>query len=118
MTKTLVNLTLPTVVGEIEQIVETYPHHPYQQAFANPDIRQELVAFVLTQIHNVYVAVEDREPVSANSETTPALTESETHLKSFIHEGIQQVLQAHPELVSHAIPEETDEYLPTSHWFG
>ncbi|PSB33094.1 hypothetical protein [Stenomitos frigidus] len=118
MTKALVNLTLPTVVGEIEQIVETYPHHPYQQAFANPDIRQELIAYVLSQIHNAYVAVEEGEPIAADSETTPALDESETHLKSFIHEGMQQVLQAHPELVSHEIPDAADEYLPTSHWFG
>jgi hypothetical protein len=117
MAKDLVNLTLPMVVGEIEQIVETYPHHPYQQAFANPDIRQELIAYVLSQIHNVYVAVEEGH-ASANSETTPALAESETHLKSFIHGGIQQVLQSHPELVGHEIPEETDAYLPTSHWFG
>ena len=117
MTKALVNLTLPAVVEEIEHIVETYPHHPYQQAFANPDMRQELIAHVLSQIHNVYVAVEDG-TLTANDETTPALAASETHLKSFIHDGIHQVLQSHPGLVGHEIPEETDAYLPASHWFG
>lgn len=56
MSKSIVNLTIPWVVAEIEQVLETYPHHPYQQAFANPDLRQELIAYVLTRIHNVYVA--------------------------------------------------------------
>lgn len=37
MTKELINRSLPVVVSEIEQVLERYPEHPYQQAFANPD---------------------------------------------------------------------------------
>jgi hypothetical protein len=46
--KTIVNLTLPAVIEQIEKIVDTYPYHPHQQAFLIPELRQKLIAHVLT----------------------------------------------------------------------
>ncbi len=34
MQKNLVNITLAVVTEEVEMILESYPKHPYQQAFS------------------------------------------------------------------------------------
>ncbi|MFB2967527.1 hypothetical protein ACE1CD_01010 [Aerosakkonema sp. BLCC-F183] len=50
----LVNLTLPIVIQEIENVLEGYPEYPYQAAFSMPELRQTLIAHVLSQIPNYY----------------------------------------------------------------
>jgi protein gp37 len=55
MVNGLVNLTLPVVIQEIEHVLEEYPKHPYQTAFAIPELHQKLVAHVLSNVSNAYV---------------------------------------------------------------
>ncbi|MBW4639606.1 MAG: hypothetical protein KME05_15515 [Gloeocapsa sp. UFS-A4-WI-NPMV-4B04] len=43
----LINLTLPVVVAQIENILEDYPESPYQLAFSLPELRHKLIAHVL-----------------------------------------------------------------------
>jgi hypothetical protein len=118
MSKSITNLTTPLVVSEIEQVLGSYPHHPYQQAFANPDSRQELVAYVLTRVHNVFAVVDEGKTIASDVEALPDLAEIQPQLASFIHQGIHDILQQHPILADHQIPEEDDGYLTASHWFG
>ena len=54
MSATIVNLTVPIVTEEIENVLCRYPHHPYQQAFAIPDLRQKLLVYVLSRVPNQY----------------------------------------------------------------
>ncbi|MGA7932122.1 MAG: hypothetical protein WCA35_00945 [Kovacikia sp.] len=116
MSKAILNLTVPTVVAEVEQILETYPHHPHQQLFANPDVRQELIAFVLTHIHNVYGTIDEAEHIEGDlEEVNPAETWIQS--EAFIHQGIHDILQRHQASAEHQIPEE-EGYLTASHWFG
>ncbi len=60
--KTVVNLTQQSVLGEIESVLDTYPYQPYQQAFAIPDLRQELIAFVLSRIPCLYSTMSEGVP--------------------------------------------------------
>lgn len=116
MTKELINRSLPVVLSEIEQVLEQYPEHPHQQAFANPDLRQELVAYVLNHVQSVYVAVEVSEVPSDEAELGPASSDR-CAIHTFIHQGIHEISQQHPSL-SHQIPENNDAHLTASHWFG
>jgi hypothetical protein len=118
MSKSIVNLTIPLVVAEVEKALKTYPHYPYQQLFANPDLHQELVAYVLTRIHSVYVAVDEGEKIANDIETISDSTETQACLESFIHQGIHYILQQHQALASFPMPAKNDGYLPVSHWFG
>ncbi|MCZ0292578.1 hypothetical protein OZH72_22750, partial [Escherichia coli] len=61
MSQTIINLDLPFILSAIETILETYPHHPYQQAFAHPARKQDLIAYVLSRVMSSYVAIEDEE---------------------------------------------------------
>lgn len=63
----VVNLTQQSIVGEIESVLNTYPSHPYQQAFAIPDLRQELITFVLNRIPSFYSIMSD-EQIPAEAE--------------------------------------------------
>lgn len=51
--KTAVKLTSQSVAGEIEKVLDTYAYNPYQQAFAIPDLRQELLDYVVSCIPSI-----------------------------------------------------------------
>lgn len=119
MSKNLVNLTIPIVVQELEDILETYPHHPYQEAFAHPDFRQILIAYILNRIPSHYITVDEAEKQElVNSDSLRAFLEQTLHIETVIHQGIEKILcdQAH-ELNRH-IPEVVDPTRVASHWFG
>ncbi|MGA7938029.1 MAG: hypothetical protein WCA35_31055 [Kovacikia sp.] len=44
------NLTLTGVNQTIEDVLDEYPVHPYQSAFSMPELRQKLIAHILSQI--------------------------------------------------------------------
>jgi hypothetical protein len=118
MTKTIVNLTLPVVAAEIEDVLETYPHHPYQQAFSIPDIRQELIAHVLSRISSCYVVLEDAQKPSIHLNSLPGSLKEKACIRSFIHQGIEKIFHKKEKELSRQIPEEVDAGCSPSHWFG
>jgi hypothetical protein len=105
MPKAIVNLTMFVVDAEIEYIVETYYHPPYQYIFADSDLRQELIAYVLTRIRNVHITVEKGKELWINAETMPCLTEIKLQIEDLIHQGIYHILQKYESLMSHCIVE-------------
>jgi hypothetical protein len=115
MTKTIVNLTLPVVVDQIETALEDYPHHPYQQAFAIPDLRQRLIAYVLSRISNNYTVLEEGEN---STHAINCSSDRILQIKNLVTQGIQDILQQHWEWSTHHIPSELESGLAPSHWFG
>lgn len=118
MTKTIVNLTLPILVEEIELALNQYPHHPYQQAFSNPDLRQELIAYVLSRISSLYVVVDEEKQQRAASQKTHHKPEQKQEREAYIHEGIHYIIDKYAEYVYHHIPSATDSGFTPSNWFG
>jgi len=92
MCKKLVNLTLSLVSEEIENILQTYAEYPYQQIFTNPDLRQELVAYVLSHVPNNYVAIEESEDLSIRRLVTSVSSEQQLNLEKWIHLGIDDIM--------------------------
>lgn len=121
MTKTLVNLTTPVVLAEIEEVLSNYPDYPYHKVFANPDMRQELVAYVLTRVQSIYTTCdadrsEEHQGFNHGQNGRVCSMQAEASIPMLIHEGILELLQ---ELSDPAqIPEECDARLAPSHWFG
>ncbi len=118
MFKKLFNLTNQVVVTEVENVLTTYPDHPYQQAFAIPLLRQELVAFVLSQVRNLYTVVEEGEELQTDPELLDLSAKQQPDIDALIPQGITQILQKNGEWVSHHIPEPVDAGNSASHWFG
>lgn len=116
MFQNIFNLTVLEIVGEIESILETYPHHPYQQAFSVPAFRQELIAYVLSRISNHYI-VYDRDSNSEIESSHSSRTERNSR-SAVIHEGIQHIFLKHFDQIQHQVPQERSADLEPSHWFG
>ncbi|WP_392531710.1 hypothetical protein [Nostoc sp. C117] len=124
--KTVVNLTQQSVIGEIESVLDTYPYHPYQQAFAIPDLRQELIVFVLNRIPSFYSVISDRHISLAETEQESLLNyqlprkplEQQLHLQNLIHQGICSILQEKSDWISHHLCETVQIACEPSHWFG
>lgn len=118
MSKTIVNLTTPFVITQVEQVLETYPDYPEQHVFANPDVRQDLIAYVLTRIHSIYITIEEGETAEMMDTIGSHPMETQSQIQAFIHEGIRHVMQANEHRVSQCIGEENEGCLAASHWFG
>ncbi|MDZ8109642.1 MAG: hypothetical protein RM338_29020 [Nostoc sp. DedQUE12a] len=124
--KTVVNLTQQSVIGEIESVLDTYPYHPYQQAFAIPDLRQELIAFVLNRIPSFYSVISDGNIPLAEAEQESLLNyqlprkrlEQQLHLQNLIHQGICSIVQEKSDWISHHLCEIVQPGCEPSHWFG
>lgn len=120
--KTVVNLTQQSVLGEIESVLDTYPYHPYQQAFAIPDLRQELIAFVLSRIPCLYYTMSEGIPFAEqclpNSKLPRSPLEQQLHVQNLIHQGIYAIFQEKSDWISHHLCEKVQPGLEPSHWFG
>ncbi len=118
MTKTIVNLLTSVVAGEVEGILDTYDDHPYQQAFAIPEMRQELIAYVLSYFPGSYMVMDEGMASLPHTSTLQLSEKDISTIRYKVHEGIEHVLNRHEDTISQRIPEEDDPGMAPSHWFG
>ncbi|AFY88969.1 MULTISPECIES: hypothetical protein [Chroococcidiopsis] len=118
MSKTLVNLTHQALIAEVEAVLDNYPYYPHCQAFANPDLRQELIAYVLSRIPCAFSAVDDRDLTFLTYRLPGDRAEYRIQIENLIHQGICCVLQDKADWVSCHIPEPYQCGVEPSHWFG
>jgi hypothetical protein len=114
--KTIVNLTELEIIEEIETVVETYPHHPYQQVFAIPELRQELMAYVLSHTNNRYVVVEEGQEEALRP--LPCSKDQRLSIEELIRQGIEKTMQKNMAQIAHQIPEPVASSSAPSSWFG
>jgi hypothetical protein len=119
MLASITNVKLPLVAEQIENVLDNYPHHPYQQAFAAPHLRQKLLAYVLSQVPAAYQVVEDQ-PSSeqGNGFQEQCSTGEHLYIEALVRRGIQHILRENAEWASRHIPEEVNPSEAASHWFG
>jgi hypothetical protein len=125
MTRTIVNLTLPLITNVIEEVLQTYPHHPYQKAFANYDTKESLIAYVMTRVSSCYVSVEEQEKQQImNSNPLQHCQGELTDIEPVIHQGIGKIMSEYFKPLSEEVAEVTEvkeeisDSLSPSHWFG
>lgn len=124
--KTVVDLTHQSVISQIESALDTYPYHPYQQAFASPDLRQELINFVLNRIPCFDSSISEEQVSSPDTERVSLLNyklprnpfEQELHLQSLIHQGICSIIQEKSDLMSSQLQEIVQPVCEPANWFG
>jgi hypothetical protein len=104
MDKTLVNLTLAVVTEEVENILDSYPRYPYQEAFACSGLRQDLIAYVLSRIPNTYTAIASSDSMSHTIVQVRFSSERLLHIENLIHKGISDVLHSY-EKIDYLTPE-------------
>ncbi|MBD2568515.1 hypothetical protein [Anabaena lutea] len=123
---TAVKLTHKSVIGEIESVLDTYPYQPYQQVFAIPDLRQELISFVINRLPGFYSETSDSQTTLADDKKDSCLNnklsrnplEQQLHLQNLIHQGIFSIIQEKGDSISHQLCETVQLGSQPSHWFG
>ena len=107
MSHSLINLTLPVVIQEIEDVLDEYPEHPYQLAFSLPELHQRLVAYVLSQVPNHHVVEGIQEtPVKPRVHHSTVLQER-LRMEMIIRGGILHLLSENAAWLSHNLPRST-----------
>ncbi|MEC4879993.1 MAG: hypothetical protein SAL70_01415 [Scytonema sp. PMC 1070.18] len=114
---TVINLTHQSVVKEIESILDNYPYYPYQKAFTIPDLRQELISYVLSRIPCYHtMASENTDWLSYNLPRQPLA--QQLHLENLIHQGILAIAQAKSDWMDNHVCDTATPNCDASHWFG
>lgn len=111
------NLTLPAVIGAIEDTLKTYPHL-YQQTFSMPQPHQELFVYVISRVSNCYVVIDDSQQLSINFKSLPGFCEETSPILALIHEGIEKIIKKAAQQTTDQIPEGVDPEFAPSYWFG
>ncbi len=104
MSHEIINLTLPITIQEIENVLEDYPEHPYQVAFAIHELRQKLIAHVLSHIPNRYT-VEGTQLPPRNRQSLDSSLEQRVRLETLIRGGILHILRENADWVGRHIPQ-------------
>lgn len=115
MSKTIANLTLPLIAKEIETVLDTYHYHPYRQAFAIPELREQLVTYVLNGVPTCYAVIEEQGELD-NQQVIPRPMRERMRL--VVIEGIEQLISENADWVDHHIPSDLDAAYAPSSWFG
>jgi hypothetical protein len=116
--KTVVNLTQQSVVKEIENILDDYPDYPYQQAFAIPDLRKELIAYVLSRISCLDDVMESGNAEWLSYQLPRQPLAQQLHLENLIHQGILAIAQAKSHWIDNRVCDIATPNCDASHWFG
>ncbi|MEH2381725.1 MAG: hypothetical protein V7K27_23035 [Nostoc sp.] len=103
MSHTLINLTLPIVIQEIENVLDEYPEHPYQLAFSIHELRQKLIAHILSHVPNRYV-VEGVQELSSTPKSRYSLPLQERiQIETVVHGSILHILRENADWLSRQI---------------
>ena len=99
MSYELINLTLSVVVAEIENVLGDYSEYPYQVAFSLPELRQRLLAHVLTHIPNHYTVAEEKLTIKNRNSLHLSSVQERLWRENLIHGSILHILRENAEWV-------------------
>lgn len=92
MASTIVNLTLLKVNEELQNIWEFDLDPVTQKIFADPYLRQQLIAYVLQRVQNRYLTIEAEKLALGVSQFTVFSTQERLKIENLIYQGIAQLL--------------------------
>ncbi len=116
--ETVVKLMPESVVAEIQKVLDTYSYNPYQQVFAIPDLRQELIDYVVSRIPCFNSDYSLDTVCAINNKLPRNPLEAKLHLQSLIHQGIYSIMQDKSEWISRLLCDSIQPACEPSHWFG
>lgn len=106
---------VPQIQQEIETTLDYYPYHPYRRAFAAPELRNQLITYVLRYIPVVAPDHYDGGNIPEDAIADCSLRQT---IKSTIRDGINNVMVKNADWITHHIPcLAQPDYAPSS-WFG
>ncbi|NJO40010.1 MAG: hypothetical protein HC865_04850 [Cyanobacteria bacterium RU_5_0] len=102
MAKTMVNLTVPVIIEEIENVLETEPYCSCQQAFEKMDLRQELIGYTLSRVRSRYRMIDEGDKPSSFFNSLPTTLEERLQIEAVVRQGIQHLLHTNGDQTNHS----------------
>jgi hypothetical protein len=103
MSHQIINLTLPVVLKEIENILDDYPEYPYRVAFSVEEFRQKLLAHVLSNIPNRYTVIDDSQEAPKDAKPLHRPISERLRIENMIRGGILHILRENADTVGFMI---------------
>jgi serine phosphatase RsbU (regulator of sigma subunit) len=95
MPQKIINLTCLLVIQEVKDILATYPETPYQEAFAEAELYNQLINQVLSRIPDQsYTILYESEKLPKNPRRFYASMEERMMVEELIHQTIIALLEA------------------------
>lgn len=95
MPQKIINLTCLLVIQEVKDILATYPETPYQEAFAEAELYNQLINQVLNRIPDQsYTILYESEKLPKNPRRFYASMEERMMVEELIHQTIIALLEA------------------------
>ncbi len=94
MATTIINLTFLKVNSEIDNLLSTYPALTHQKLLTDPDLRQRLLAYVLSSINNHYIAIDTEKVSSISSQSISCSTQEKLKIEELIQQAIYQLVSS------------------------
>lgn len=92
MASTIVNLTLLKVNEELENVLEFDLDQSDQKTFADPYLRQKLIAYVLQRVQNRYLTIEAEKIALGVAQFTVFSTQERLKIEQLIYQGITHLV--------------------------
>ena len=94
MPQKIINLTCLLVIKEVKDILATYPETPYQEAFAQAELYNQLINQVLSRIPDQsYTILYESEKLPKNPRRFYASMEERMMVEELIHQTIIALLE-------------------------
>ncbi len=103
MSHQIINLTLPLVLREIENVLEDYAEYPYQVAFSVEEFRQKLIAHVLSNIPNRYTVIDDSQESQKETGFLRRPIIERLQMENLIRGGILHILRENADSIGFMI---------------
>lgn len=93
MSKILMNLTLPIIVEEINNVLATETYYSQYRIFSVPDLRQKLISYTLNHVRTRYREIDRTVQSEQKLRSQPSSLEEHLQIEAVVREGIQQLVR-------------------------
>ncbi len=106
MSHELINLTLPSVVQTIEEVLEDYPEQPYHVVFSIHRFWQKLIAHTLSLIPNHYGVEGEPAALSKFKKQQTSPLAERLHLETVVRGSILHLLRENADWLRDHLPQQ------------
>lgn len=93
MSKKIVDLGLQLVNEEIDNVLDIYPDQNCKKAFANPELRQKLIDYVMGGIPEAYIYDQDTPKETVKDKFPYRSLELRLRVEKYVHWGIDYIME-------------------------
>lgn len=92
MSKAIVNVTMPIILEEIDNVLESEPYCSQRYLISLNHLRQDLITYTLSRVRSRIRLIESGEQLSIPFSASPSALEEHLKVETVVRQGIQYLL--------------------------